>query len=403
METKHQQSPTLAQLKAAIPAKCFESSLTTSLLYLARDIFYATVLVCLALKIDDIPSQPARVLAWTIYMFAQGCVGTGIWILGHECGHGAFSKYGKVNNFLGWLLHSVVLVPYYSWKITHARHHRYTGHITKDAVFVPETEEELKAGNGSRLKQLLDMAEETPIFTLARLLQHQLIGWQVYLLFNLTAGKDSLPTNDKTNSRKDMSHFTTTSQLFLPNQKLLVILSDIGLLCTLGSLWLVAQNLGYWKVALLYFGPYFWVHHWLGEFYLLLVELADRSLIRSDFQWPSHISITHTQMCPTIPTKHGPLPKARLARLIGPLDSSADTSSTRSSTIILCITFSPESPSTTQKRLQRRYSLCWVPNTYRPKMSLSYGHSIRRSNLATTSPRNGVLRALPAAESFSGL
>ena len=265
MEPKHQQVPSLAQLKAAIPARCFESSLTRSLLYLARDIVYATVLVSLALRIDTIPSLPMRILAWTFYMFAQGCVGTGIWILGHECGHGGFSKYAKVNNFLGWLTHSALLVPYYSWKITHARHHRYTGHITKDAVFVPDTEEDLMAKNPSRLERLLDMAEETPILTLLRLLQHQLIGWQVYLLFNYTAGKESLPSNGKPTSGKDMSHFTTSSQLFLPSQKLLVVLSDIGLLCTLGSLWLAAQYLGYWKVALLYFGPYFWVHHWLGE------------------------------------------------------------------------------------------------------------------------------------------
>jgi fatty acid desaturase len=266
VENQHKNSPSLAQLKGAIPPECFESSLTTSLLYLARDIVYASILVYLALRIDLLPNQAVRVVAWALYVFAQGCVGTGVWILGHECGHGAFSKYDKVNNFLGWLTHSALLVPYFSWKITHARHHRYTGNITKDAVFVPETEEDLKAENTSRLNKLLDMAEETSIVTVLRLLQHQLIGWQIYLMFNLTAGKQSLPAGSEQSSRRDRSHFTTSSALFLPSQKILVVLSDLGLLCTLGALWLASQHLGYQKVMLLYFGPYLWVHHWLGEF-----------------------------------------------------------------------------------------------------------------------------------------
>lgn len=265
---KSSQEPTLAQLKAAIPQYCFQSSLTRSLLYLARDIAYAAILVVLALKIDAIPSSWGRFVAWNVYMFAQGCVGTGIWILGHECGHGAFSPNQRVNDFLGWLTHSALLVPYFSWKITHARHHRYTGHITKDAVFVPEMEEHLKAENNSRLEKLLEMAEETSIVTLLRLLQHQLIGWQVYLVSNATSGRDSLPQtpeNSSRNHRRDQSHFTASSQLFLPSQKHLVLLSDLGLLLTLGLLYIASRYVGVPKIMLLYFGPYFWVHHWLGK------------------------------------------------------------------------------------------------------------------------------------------
>lgn len=265
-EIATENSPSLGQLKAAIPAYCFESSLNRSLAYLVRDILYAAVLVGLALQIDKIPSSLGQILAWAAYMFVQGCVGTGLWILGHECGHGAFSPYRRVNDFLGWLIHSALLVPYFSWKITHARHHRYTGHITKDAVFVPKTEEDLKEHGSSRLEKLLDMAEETPILTMFRLIRHQLLGWQIYLFWNATAGKDSLPGSDKKSTKPEgMSHFTTSSKLFLPSQKILVLLSDVGILCTLGALAIVAQHIGYRKVLLLYLGPYIWTHHWLGK------------------------------------------------------------------------------------------------------------------------------------------
>jgi omega-6 fatty acid desaturase / acyl-lipid omega-6 desaturase (Delta-12 desaturase) len=34
-------------------------------------------------------------------------------------------------------------VPYHSWRITHAKHHASTGHLTQDQVFVPKTRSQL--------------------------------------------------------------------------------------------------------------------------------------------------------------------------------------------------------------------------------------------------------------------
>jgi fatty acid desaturase len=33
--------------------------------------------------------MPARVALWTLYTIVQGLVGTGVWVLAHECGHQA--------------------------------------------------------------------------------------------------------------------------------------------------------------------------------------------------------------------------------------------------------------------------------------------------------------------------
>ena len=89
-----------------------------------------------------IPNQFIRFAAWTGYVWCQGLFGTGIWVLAHECGHQAFSDYGSVNDFVGWVLHSYLLVPYFSWKFSHGKHHKATGHLTRDMVFVPKTKEE---------------------------------------------------------------------------------------------------------------------------------------------------------------------------------------------------------------------------------------------------------------------
>ena len=34
-------------------------------------------------------------------------------------------------------------VPYHSWRVTHAKHHASTGHMTQDQVFVPSTRSEV--------------------------------------------------------------------------------------------------------------------------------------------------------------------------------------------------------------------------------------------------------------------
>lgn len=238
----------------------------TSLSYLARDILYAAVLTYAAFHIHLLPSQPLRILSWALYGFLQGCVGTGLWILAHECGHGAFSKHQRLNDVVGWATHSFLLVPYFSWKITHARHHRYTGHLDKDTVFVPWTESELAAKRNLRVEQLKELIEETPFVSLIQLIGHQLMGWQLYLLFNVTAGQKSGPGPDgELRPTRTVSHFDPSSALFSPAQRVYVAISDLGLLIMGSVLYYAAMKIGAWNVVLLYLVPYFWVHHWLSK------------------------------------------------------------------------------------------------------------------------------------------
>ena len=48
----------------------------------------------------------AKFSLWAIYTFWAGLVGTGLWIIAHECGHQAFSESKFLNNVVGWVLHS---------------------------------------------------------------------------------------------------------------------------------------------------------------------------------------------------------------------------------------------------------------------------------------------------------
>jgi omega-6 fatty acid desaturase (delta-12 desaturase) len=44
-----------------------------------------------------------------------------------------------INDLVGLPLHSFLLVPYYAWKYTHAKHHKYTNHLIHGETHVPST------------------------------------------------------------------------------------------------------------------------------------------------------------------------------------------------------------------------------------------------------------------------
>ena len=54
-----------------------------------------------------------------------------IFIISHDCGHGAFFHTAKANNFWGTITSFLVCNPYYYWKHEHALHHASTGNLDK--------------------------------------------------------------------------------------------------------------------------------------------------------------------------------------------------------------------------------------------------------------------------------
>lgn len=106
---------TVKTLRDAIPKHCFERSLLRSSAYLLADLVGIAVLYTLSTFIDQLPNPVVRWGCWALYWFWQGAVATGVWVIAHECGHQAFSEYGWVNDLVGFICHSCLLVPYYSW------------------------------------------------------------------------------------------------------------------------------------------------------------------------------------------------------------------------------------------------------------------------------------------------
>lgn len=266
---------TMKEILDAIPAECYKRSYVKSFSYVFRDIFFIGLFAYLAHQyIHLIPWLSGRVIAWSIYGFLNGLFGTGCWVLAHECGHGAFSDSKTVNDIVGWILHSALLVPYHSWRISHSKHHKSTGNLQRDTVFVPKSKETVMELRG--WKAISEVTEDTPISTLWHLILQQLFGWNMYLFTNVTGQK--FPNYPKWM----VNHFVPTSPLFDEKDFMDIIISDLGILTALSLIFISIQKWGFLSVFCYYFVPYFWVNHWLV--FITYLQHSDPTLPHYDHE-----------------------------------------------------------------------------------------------------------------------
>ncbi|KAJ0917413.1 putative acyl-CoA (9+3)-desaturase [Helianthus annuus] len=184
-----------------------------------------------------------------VYWILQGSVQMGLWVIGHECGHQAFSDYPWLNDTIGYCLHTGMLAPYFSWKYSHRRHHSNTASLENDESFVPK-----KKSNVNSFAKLLN----TPPGRLIRLVILCTIGWLLYVCFNVSGRK----------YEKFANHFDPKSPIYSDRERLQILLTDVGLVVTSYGLYKVAMAQGFTWLVLVYFAPLvivygFLVWNWL--------------------------------------------------------------------------------------------------------------------------------------------
>ncbi|KAF2640802.1 delta(12) fatty acid desaturas-like protein [Massarina eburnea CBS 473.64] len=263
---------TIKQIRDAIPAHCFERSALRGLGYVARDLASLAATFYIFHNFvtpETVPSVPARTVLWAGYTVLQGFFGTGLWILAHECGHQAFSPSKVLNDTVGWVCHSLLLVPYFSWKISHGKHHKATGNMERDMVHLPKTRERYAERVGRFVHELHELTEETPIATAIHMFGQQIGGWPAYLLMNVTGhdNHDRQPEGKgqgkKNGFMTGVNHYNPSSPIYEKKDEHLILLSDLGLAIVLGALYYVGKNFGWMNVFVWYIIPYLWVNHWL--------------------------------------------------------------------------------------------------------------------------------------------
>merc|ERR1711988_1475593 len=194
-------------------------------------------------------------LAWPLYWYWQGAVCTGVWVIAHECGHQSFSESKFLNDTLGWVLHSSLLVPYHSWRISHSKHHGNTGSCEHDEVFAPKGRDDL----------VHEIIEHSPIYNAIKIFGMLTVGWMPsYLLFNATGPKKY---DGKTND-----HFNPNSALFSERDYRDIVSSDIGFGIAIGILAYCINVFGIFDVTRYYLIPYMIVN-----FYLVLITFLQHT------------------------------------------------------------------------------------------------------------------------------
>ena len=255
--------PTTSEVKAAIPPQCFERSLRRSLPYALFSVSITILTGIMAWQF--LPLSWTWAPAWVAYACLNGTFGIGVWVIAHECGHRAFAPTTRVQDTVGFVLHSLLLVPYFSWQRSHAIHHGKTNHVTEGETHVPKR---VTTRAGRRALQARRRMGSTThgILTLAGRLG---FGWPLYLLAGTTGGSDRGVTN----------HFWPArpfSQALFPDRwKRKVLWSALGVVAVLAGLtwWAIAASP--WQMIALYGGPYLIVNCWLVTYTWLQHTDAD--------------------------------------------------------------------------------------------------------------------------------
>jgi len=256
---------TIASALKNIPKDCFKRVMWKSYAYLAFDIsqvvfmsyfmqWFWTWSACMPFV--------ARQFSYLMCAVWQGTNLASVWVVGHECGHGSFSNSEFVNDLTGFLVHTPLMVPYFSWQQSHAKHHAFCNHMTKDAIFVPRIADKKVPTPRSGPKAVM--------YTLLM----GTLGWYIYLATNM-GGPEHYETG-----AKFVSHYDPWCPMFSRIGKWKVVVNDLALV---GILYAVYQAIGMFGWGLVwyhYLAPITIVTCWLS--FVTFLHHTDEDILHYD-------------------------------------------------------------------------------------------------------------------------
>lgn len=250
---------TLSQIKKAIPPHCFQRSLLRSFSYVVYDLTLASILYYIASTCIPTLPHPLPYLAWPVYWAFQGCILTGFWVIAHECGHHAFSNYQWIDDTVGLILHSCLMVPYFSWKYSHRRHHSNTGSLDKDEVFVPKPK--------SKIAWYAEYLNN-PLGRLGSLFVTLTLGWPLYLLFNASGRPYD----------RFACHYNPYGPIFSNRERIQIYISDLGIVGVTFLLYKIAMAKGL---------------AWLICIYVIPLLINNGFLVTITYLQHTHLALPH--------------------------------------------------------------------------------------------------------------
>eukprot|EP00884_Botryococcus_braunii_P003617 jgi/Botrbrau1/13256/Bobra.0074s0005.2 len=87
-------------------------------------------------------SPPALLpFAWAF----AGTAWTGMFVIGHDCGHRSFSQNKLVEDIVGTLMFMPLIYPFEPWRILHNHHHAHTNKLGEDTAWHPVMDAEMQS------------------------------------------------------------------------------------------------------------------------------------------------------------------------------------------------------------------------------------------------------------------
>jgi omega-6 fatty acid desaturase (delta-12 desaturase) len=146
---------------------------------------------------------------------------------------------------VGFFLHTPLYVPYFSWQLSHSKHHHYTNHMTMDEVFVPPINASASETRTLNARSVLTTAWNTLIMST--------IGWPLYLAFNASGPP----------KKRLVSHFDPWAPIFPRKDWWKIVLTDLGLVAWTYVLYKAVLFFGVWFVVRAYLLPLMVTNFWL--------------------------------------------------------------------------------------------------------------------------------------------
>jgi omega-6 fatty acid desaturase (delta-12 desaturase) len=120
--------PTVQEAAAAIPAGCRTIDEARALRALGASATVSVALAAAVLALDaallpHVPSLAARALLLAPAWWLLGQAVVGLFVIGHDCGHGAFSPRPWLNAVVGQLCLGLVGLSFEGWRLSHTFHH----------------------------------------------------------------------------------------------------------------------------------------------------------------------------------------------------------------------------------------------------------------------------------------
>jgi acyl-lipid omega-3 desaturase len=277
--------PAITEVRRALPKHVFKASLPYSLYFAFKDLALVAVFLALArtflahsasseltqllpfLNGWPLVDLAARSALWFLYALVQGTLFWAMFVVGHDCGHGSFSRHWWANTVVGSVVHSLILVPFVAWKHSHRHHHKNTGNMDRDEIFAPTRERSMtQTGVPSFLSTYFGLG----------------MGWFLYLFFGfaprLSLGYHFWPLQLPSRGHMNLGRGTSAGG---PGAAELLC-SHSAFLAVLALLRSWIQHDGWTNVFLLYFAPLFVFASWLVV--VTFLHHHDRGSVR----WYAH-------------------------------------------------------------------------------------------------------------------